>query len=379
MTLKITIIQGAFLPVPPKLGGAVEKRWFALSKKFAQKGHKVLHISRDFSDMPAEELIEGVLHKRVRGYNTPSSGIFLKWLDLLYSLRAKAVVPPDSDVVVTNTFWAPILLPSSLRKRCMVDVGRLPKKQMLLYKQASRLKANSTPVAKAIKKELPVNQHHRVVIIPNPLPFQDLPDVDCKAKKPILLYVGRVHPEKGLELLIEAFKKIGSGWQLQIVGPAEINAGGGGPSYLESLKFIAGEGNVEFIGAVYNMELLNKYYADASIFIYPSLAEKGETFGLAPLEAMAWGCVPVVSNLACFRDFIKHGKNGLVFDHRCEKAIGSLSNAIERLLKGTSFRQSLAQEAIKVRQSHSTYFIASLFLEEFERIISENNINNPPH
>lgn len=374
--MKITIIQGAFLPVPPKLGGAVEKRWLALSKEFVQKGHSVLHISRHYSGMPAEELIDGVLHKRVKGYNTPSSGLYLKWLDLLYSLRAKTVVPPDTEVIVTNTFWVPIILPLFLKKRCMVDVGRLPKKQMLLYNQASRFKANSTPVAKAIKKELPKYQHPRVVIIPNPLPFQDLPKVDYNAKQPVLLYVGRVHPEKGLELLIKAFKKIRSGWKLQIVGPEAINAGGGGLSYLKSLQSLAGEDEVEFIGAVYDIDLLNQYYAEASVFIYPSIAEKGETFGLAPLEAMAWGCVPVVSDLSCFRDFIFHRKNGLVFDHRCVDAVDSLYQAIESAIIEKDFMYSLSQEAIKVRQSHSTSFIASLFLEEFERILNENRQNN---
>ncbi|HEX8350807.1 MAG TPA: hypothetical protein VF598_12665, partial [Hymenobacter sp.] len=103
--MKITILQGAFLPVPPKLGGAVEKMWFALGKDFVRQGHEVVHISRMYGDMPAEEWINGVLHKRVSGYATPSSGLRLKWLDLLYTLRVRAIIPSDSDVVVTNTFW----------------------------------------------------------------------------------------------------------------------------------------------------------------------------------------------------------------------------------------------------------------------------------
>jgi hypothetical protein len=37
--MRITIVQGAFLPVPPVLGGAVEKIWFALGKEFASRGH----------------------------------------------------------------------------------------------------------------------------------------------------------------------------------------------------------------------------------------------------------------------------------------------------------------------------------------------------
>jgi glycogen synthase len=37
------------------------------------------------------------------------------------------------------------------------------------------------------------------------------------------------------------------------------------------------------------------------------VAETGEAFGVAPIEAMAYGCAPLVSNLACFRDFIEDG------------------------------------------------------------------------
>jgi len=366
--LKITILQGAFLPVPPAMGGAVEKMWFALGKDFAQRGHEVVHISREFQDMPKMEWIDGVLHKRVSGYTTPSSGLYLKGLDLLYSLRAKSIVPRDSDIVVTNAFWAPIVLSSKLRKKCMVDVQRMPKGQMRFYRTVSRLRANSSSVAVAIKEEIAPKQHNRVVMIPNPLPFKGVLEVDLTIKKPIILYAGRVHPEKGLELLIKAFKLVEAGWILKIVGPWETEAGGGGGSYFEQLKRLAGEGAINFLGPVYDMNELNKIYAEASIFVYPSIAEKGETFGLAPLEAMAWGSAPIVSNLSCFQDFIRHEQNGLIFDHRAVHAIGQLKTAIEALIKDKVFWSGLAQKALLVSQSHSISSVGSQFIEEFKRM-----------
>lgn len=366
--MKITILQGAFKPVPPALGGAVEKRWYAMGHEFAEYGHEVVHISRAYGDLPADERVDGVLYKRVKGYNLPTSSLHLKWLDFCYSLRARSAVPTDSDIVVTNTFWAPLVLPSFLKKRCMVDVARMPKGQMRLYAQASRLRANSSPVAKAIMQELPFSQHQRVLTIPNPLPFRSLPAVDYETKKPVLLYAGRVHPEKGLELLIKAFKTLDTSWQLQIVGSSEIEAGGGGEPYLNSLKRLAGSSNVQFSKPVYDIERLNQYYAEASIFVYPSVSEYGETFGLAALEAMAWGCVPVVSNLACFQDFVVDKRNGLVFDHRSAQAVNFLAQDIDFLIKNKELRFSMAKEAIHVRQSHSTAYIAQLFLDEFEKM-----------
>jgi glycosyltransferase involved in cell wall biosynthesis len=374
--VKITILQGAFLPVPPKLGGAVEKMWFALGKAFVEQGHEVVQVSRAFSGLPQEEWLDGVLHKRVKGYDTPASGLQLKWLDLLYTLRSRALVPTDSDIVVTNTFWSPILLPRAVRSRCIPDVARMPKGQMKFYKHAARLRANSTPVAEAICRELPASQHQRVIMVPNPLPFQNPPTPDLATKKPVLLYAGRLHPEKGLELLLRAFATLQSDWQLQLVGPWETSAGGGGTEYLETLKRLAGTANVDFVGPVYDMDRLNQLYAEAAVFVYPSVAEQGETFGLAPLEAMAWGCVPIVSNLACFHDFIVHERNGLVFDHRHGEAMALLASAIARLQADADLRTALAHRALEVQQSHSTAVIATQFLQEFARVVQEQQLSN---
>lgn len=363
------------MPIPPRLGGAVEKMWFALGKDFIRAGHEVTHISREFNGMPAEEIIDEVHHKRILGYDIPSSSLYLKWLDLLYTIRATRVIPIDSDIIVTNTFWAPIVLSRNFKKRCFVDIARMPKGQMRWYKKVPRLKANSNHVAQAIKREFPLDLHSRVIMIPNPLPIHSMPNVNFNDKKKILLYAGRVNPEKGLEILIKSFKCLKGQWKLKIVGPWEINAGGGGIHYLEKLKSLAGNAEVEFSGPIFDIAILNNVYKQASIFIYPSVAEQGETFGLAVLEAMSWGCVPIVSRLSCFQDFIKDECNGLIFDHRDREAVNLLTDAIIRLQQDDLFRYTLAEQALKVRETHSSSFIASLLLEEFKKMLHELEIN----
>ena len=91
--MKITIVLGAFLPVPPIMGGAVEKARFALAQEFARRGHEVVQMSRAVPEFPREETIGGVSHRRVRGFNAPRSLLWLKVLDLIYSIRAKAILP----------------------------------------------------------------------------------------------------------------------------------------------------------------------------------------------------------------------------------------------------------------------------------------------
>jgi hypothetical protein len=86
---------------------------------------------------------------------------------------------------------------------------------------------------------------------------------------------------------------------------------------------------------------------------------------------MAWGCVPIVSDLSCFRDFIHHDINGIVFDHRQDNAVKLLSEAIESLEVDVVFREKLAAEALKVRESHSTSVIGEAFLRHFTLMTSE--------
>jgi len=90
--MNITILQGAFLPIPPILGGAVEKIWLALGKEFVRRGHQVTHVSRQHETLVREESIEGVHHIRVPGFDTPGSLVRLKWRDLIYSRRVLKVL-----------------------------------------------------------------------------------------------------------------------------------------------------------------------------------------------------------------------------------------------------------------------------------------------
>lgn len=314
--MRITIVQGAYLPVPPLLGGAVEKVWFALGKFFVRKGHQVTQVSRQFPGLPERETIEGVRHIRVPSFDAPKSATLFRLLDLVYAWRVLSVLP-KADICVTCDIWAPILLRKRKYGKLYVNVNRFPKGQMWLYKHADRLQGVSVAVCEAIKNELP-NCGKKIKCIPNPLPF-DIPKVDLQVhwgkRENTILYVGRIHPEKGLEVLIEAFllfQQKNPSWRLKIVGPWSVRQGGGGEAYLGVLKrkCSAFHDSVSWVEPEFDFEKLKEHYRNARIFVYPSLAETGESFGLAPLEAMAYGCPVVVSDLECFKDFFLDGVCG---------------------------------------------------------------------
>jgi glycosyltransferase involved in cell wall biosynthesis len=377
--MKITIVLGAFFPVPPIMGGAVEKVWFVLAREFARRGHEVLLVSRTMPQLHRREAVNGVRHLRVRGFDAPRSLFWLKFLDLIYSLRAKSVLS-QADIIVTNTFWLPILLRGSKRGKVFVHVARYPKGQMRLYRKAARLQAPSQAVAHAIAAEVP-QLREKIRVIPYPVPESTSDDKPppISAREKTILFVGRVHPEKGVHLLIDAFvsmpRELAAEWKLSILGPAEEEFGGGGREYLASLKRSASKaaGEIFFAGPVFDSDALQQNFRNARLFVYPSLAERGESFGLAPLEAMAHGCAVIVSSLDCFRDFIRDGETGFVFDHRVASAVRALRERMERAITDPVSLANVADAGYLESAKYSVSRVADQFLHDFSLLTGRSD------
>ncbi len=370
--LRITIVQGAFLPVPPLLGGAVEKAWHALGTEFARDGHRVVHVSRSYPGLPVADDDSGVSHRRVPGHDMPRALWRLKLLDLRYTLRVRRVLPV-ADILVSNTFWLPVVERRRSRGRLYLHVARHPRGQLKLYPRSAILQAVSTPVRDAILRELPAAAG-RVRVVPYPLAPASLAPAAAEPGR-VILYAGRIHPEKGLHLLIAAFGRLASGcareWTLRIVGPWETAQGGGGAAYRDALQAAAARagGRIEIAGPVFGERELAAVYRRAAIFVYPSLAERGETFGLAVLEAMAGGCVPVVSALACFGDFVRPRQNGLVFAHRGPDPAGALADALQEALLDARWRREAARAARETACGYALPEIALRFLRDFSAVM----------
>jgi glycosyltransferase involved in cell wall biosynthesis len=373
--MKITIVLGAFFPVPPIMGGAVEKVWFALGQEFARCGHEVVQISRAHPSLPKTERIAGVRHLRVPGFDQPRSIVWLKLLDSIYSLRARRVLP-NADILVTNTFWLPMI--ERLRRRGLVcvQVQRGPKGQMRWYTRATRLHAVSQAIADAIIQQAP-QVGAKVRVIPNPVPFRTEDRADIPRSNTIL-FVGRIHPEKGIELLLRTVLNLPpetfSNWKLKIVGPHETRFGGGGNDFLEHMQRLGAQndGRVEWLGPIFDEAQLKAQYRSSRIFVYPSLAETGEAFGVAPIEAMANGCVPLVSDLSCFRDYISHGVTGFVFDHRGGRAAEALGNRLATLLRLR--REELAKIGDAARAKAAEFAVetvAQRYLDDFASLLAQ--------
>jgi glycosyltransferase involved in cell wall biosynthesis len=129
-----------------------------------------------------------------------------------------------------------------------------------------------------------------VAIIPNGIDVPQPPAVLSASDHRTLLFLGRIHPTKGIDRLLHAWQRLQteqSAWHLLI-------AGGGEPDYQQALIDLAGKlqlQRVEFSGPVYGAAKSVAYF-DAELFVLPT---HSENFGMVVAEALAHGCPAVVS------------------------------------------------------------------------------------
>lgn len=370
--LKINIVVGPFYPIPPVRGLAVEKRQYAMALEYAKAGHDVTVISRRFSDFPSRETKDGVKHIRVPSFDPPKPGLKYRLMDVLYSIRVGFHMP-KADVTVTNSVSAPLILPLRKAGKIAVSVGRYPKGQMAFYRRAARLHAASRYIADAVMEQSP-GVASKVHVVNNAIShdFAQAIETERGPREREIAYLGRISREKGIDILLKAFVALASrfpDWRLTLIGPWEIARGGDGDGYLAELKALTAgvEDRVRFVGPIYDGRDIISHLRKADIFVYPSIAEKGEAFGVAPVEAMACGCAPILSALKCFEDFVQSEENGLVFDHRRD-ADTNLASALERLMQDAALRERLGLAAMETARRFTPARIAEAMLMDFQRL-----------
>jgi glycosyltransferase involved in cell wall biosynthesis len=373
--MRITIAAGPFFPLPPGPAGAVERVWLGLAEEFARRGHSVTILERGTVGEPADARVNGV--RRVRGPALVRTRRFAVNLakDLAYSVWARTRLP-EADVLVTNTFWLPALLAARRARvgRVAVHVQRMPKGQLGLYARAARFQAVSRAIADGIAHERPAYAR-RTRVFPNPIDTTVFAPPAGGRPGPAreVLFAGRIHPEKGLDLLVAAFARVAPrypGLRLRLLGPWRVEEGGAGAEFVARLRGAAAGAPVDVSDPVYDRTAFAAALRTADVFCYPSLAELGEASPVAPVEAMATGLAPVVSALPQFRDTIVADQTGLVFDHRAADPVAALAAALDRLLSDDRLRAAIGAAASRRAAEFSYRRVADLYLADFNEMIA---------
>lgn len=184
-------------------------------------------------------------------------------------------------------------------------------------------------------------------VIPNGIDLEtytNLPDAHAfrqhyaLAGARVVLFMGRLHVRKGLEVLAQAFKQAGLvNTRLLIVGPDE--------GLLDRLRPLLDE-TIILTGYLDGAARLAAYAA-ADVFVLPAV---GEGLSMAALEAMGAG-LPVILSPGCNLPEAAEDGAGLIV----EPALEPLSNALRQIFADDAARQQMGQRARQLVQRRFTW------------------------
>ena len=164
--------------------------------------------------------------------------------------------------------------------------------------------------------------------------------------EPMLLYVGRLQPIKGLETLLEAMSELDPASKLLIVGGDQDEPENGHAAYLrERVAALGLARRVQFLGAQ-PQRRLRLFYAAAEATVMPSYYE---SFGMVALEAMACGSPVVASRVGGLTTTVQDGVTGWLVP---EGGPAALARCLSRLLADPHERTRIGRAATRWANEH---------------------------
>jgi D-inositol-3-phosphate glycosyltransferase len=182
---------------------------------------------------------------------------------------------------------------------------------------------------------------------------------------PLLLYVGRIAPIKGLVTLLDATARLraeGRRARLFIVGGDADEDLDGHEADLRRLVGALGlDDAVTFVGAQ-PQERLRSYYLAADVTVLPSYYE---SFGMVALEAMACGSPVIASRVGGLQTTVRDGVTGLLVP---EHDAPALAEALERLLSDPDLGWRLGREGVRWAGQHRWPCVADAVCRAYARL-----------
>ncbi|MCY0874779.1 MAG: DUF1957 domain-containing protein [Firmicutes bacterium] len=382
---------------PPLMVGGLSRHVYDLSRFLAQAGCEV-HVMTTFGGVGLhEEVAEGVHIHRV-DVMKPDGGEFIHWtlamnLAMLDALEALVKEEGAGFDVVHAHDWLVGYAARECKARYQwplvatihaTEHGRNGGIYTDLQRQISAIEWQLTYDAKEVivcssymERELvstfalPEQKQH---VIPNgvdPALFEASREIStgragAEADEAIIVFVGRLVREKGVQTLIEAAPTI-----LAACPNARIVIIGKGPMTADLTRLARDIGvlqHVHFTGFVTDEER-NDWLMRASVAVFPSLYEP---FGIVALEAMAVNIPVVVSDVGGLADVVTHGHNGL-------KAIvghaASLAEQIIALLRDPVQAKRYASVASEELVRYDWARIAEQTMAVYERALSDQEVS----
>ena len=378
---------------PPRVIGGLARVVAELSKQMSRVGWEVHVVTADHPGTAEHETVDGVHIHRVKTQTDPTPD-FLTWVHRLnfgllqYAIQLHRKTPfcivHAHDWMVADAGW---VMKSGLG---------VPLVATMHATESGRMHGIHTDLQRYIHQmewrltfeawEVIVNSHHmhaelqrlfglpanKIVIIPNgtnpdlfdfefdprPLRNQFAAEYDK-----IVLYVGRIVREKGVQVLLDAAPKVLAAYpntRFLLVGTGY---------YLDDLKrqaeYLQIAHRVNFLGYVNDNDLL-RMFKIADVVCIPSLYEP---FGIVALEGMAARVPVVTSDAGGLTDFVEHYVTGIT---TYAGDSGSLTWGILEVLRNPELAERLREDAYeKVRNIYNWKVIARRTLELYDKVLAE--------
>lgn len=322
---------------PPRIVGGIARVVHDLSKRLIKDGHEVTVVTyRDNADVPEYENDKGVNVYRVDNYMIHPNN-FIDWImQLNFNMLSKAteIINKEGGFDVIHAHdWLVTYAAKSLKNAYDIPIvatihateaGRnsgihdetqryINDTEWLLTYEATEVIVNSNYMKNEIQRlfGLPFD---KINVIPNGINLSNFTGIErdydfrrqyAMDNEKIILYVGRLVYEKGVQHLIAAMPKILSNYndaKLIIVGR------GGMMDELRAEASNLGLNDKIYFTGYLNSKQVQKMYKCADVAVFPSTYEP---FGIVALEAMLAGVPTVVSDVGGLDEIVTHGVDGM--------------------------------------------------------------------
>lgn len=181
-----------------------------------------------------------------------------------------------------------------------------------------------------------------------------------------VLFVGNLRHEKGIDILVDAVRQASvelSDIEFEIVGARSIVDRGISGELLSGLKSLHDRTTVRFLGSCSFGTELFQCFADADVLV---LSSRAEGTPRVLIEARAFGCPVIATNVGGVPDSVTHNVDGLIVPPQDPNALAS---AIVRIATDPHLRQRLAIAGIERARSTTIEAMATAILSEVESVL----------
>ncbi len=336
--------------------GGAERVMIELANHWAGRGWSITLIHYGSPDVPAAFPLDPRVREVPLGLHRVSGNPIAAVRNNLHRIRVvrRAIRESRPDVVLSFMANVVALLATlGLRVPVLVSEHRGPRGELsrtweLLREITYRRAAFVVMLTQSALDHLSPALRRRGAIVPNPLPaaFLARPPLateDAATTDPIILGLGRLGPEKGFDVLMEAFARIAP--QHPAVKVVIWGEGDSRPDLERRRQELGLVDRVELPGNTAEPE---RELASASIFV---LSSRKEGLPMALIEAMAMGRPSIAFDCEHGpRDIITDGVDGILLP---PGDMEGLAAAMDRLLSDDALRTELGRRAVAVRERYT--------------------------